>query len=111
MVDYFEVLKMMSDKTRFEIITLLLSHNLCVGGLARRLNISKPAVSQHLQILKKAGLVSGEKRGYFTHYTVNRALLSQVGEQLIVLSLKSGDGSCGRENTGECGCHCMPDKK
>lgn len=107
MDDYFEVLKTMSDESRFKIINLLLSHDLCVGGLAKRLNISKPAVSQHLQALKRAGLVTGEKRGYFMHYAVNRALLAQVGEQLIVLSLKSGNGACGREKAGNCGCHCQ----
>ncbi len=106
MTDYFAVLKVMSDKSRFEIITLLLSHDLCVSGLARQLNISKPAVSQHLQVLRKVGLVTGEKRGSFTHYIVNRALLSQVGEQLIVLSLKSGDGSSCGGQTGDCGRHC-----
>lgn len=111
MEQYYDILKTMSDESRFRIINLLLNHDLCVGGLAKRLNISKPAVSQHLQALKKVGLVTGEKRGYFTHYSVNRPLLAQVGEKLIALSLKPNDGGCCREKTGDCGCQCQLGQK
>lgn len=56
--------KILGDANRFKIISLLLGHDLCVGALAQHLRISKPAISQHLQVLRKAGLVRGEKRGY-----------------------------------------------
>ena len=75
-------LKALADETRFRILNLLLSHDLCVGALAVRLGISKPAVSQHLQILRKTGLVRGEKRGYWTHYTVERDSLKQIATAL-----------------------------
>ena len=75
------IFKALADQTRLRLIDLLLTHDLCVGALARRLGISKPAVSQHLQILRKAGLVKGEKRGYWTHYSIERdALLQLAGE-------------------------------
>ncbi len=77
-----ELLKALSDETRFNIINLLLSHDLCVGALARKLNISKSAVSQHLQILRKAGLVRGEKRGYYTHYSVERDMLNDLSQSI-----------------------------
>jgi DNA-binding transcriptional ArsR family regulator len=54
------------DKT----ITILLKHDLCVGGLARQLDISKPAVSQHLQVLRKIGLLTGEKKAII-HITLS----------------------------------------
>lgn len=72
-----KVFKALGDDNRFQIITLLLENNLCVGALARILNISKPAVSQHLKILRKAGLVRGEKIGYWTHYKVEKELLRE----------------------------------
>jgi DNA-binding transcriptional ArsR family regulator len=65
---------------------VLLSHDLCVRTLAHRLQISESAVSQHLQILRKAGLVRGEKRGYWTHYAVNREVLNEIGNNLIEIA-------------------------
>ncbi len=86
MEDLLAVLKALSDETRLHMITLLLKHDFCVGALGKNLSVSKAAVSQHLQVLRKTGLVSGEKRGYFTHYHVNRELLRRVSEQLLALS-------------------------
>lgn len=72
------LLKAMADETRLKLMNLLTSHDLCVGALADRLGISSAAVSQHLQVMRKAGLVKGEKRGYWTHYSVERKALEQV---------------------------------
>lgn len=76
------ILKGLADKSRLRIIDLLLKHDFCVGALADHLEISKAAVSQHLQILRKAGLVSGEKRGYWTHYSVNKEAIYQIANEL-----------------------------
>jgi DNA-binding transcriptional ArsR family regulator len=82
MNDFVLVLKALADESRFRIINLLLTHDLCVGALAGHLNISKAAVSQHLQILRRAGLVRGEKRGYWTHYGVEKSAILQIAEEL-----------------------------
>jgi len=82
MNDSVLIFKALADETRFRIIHLLLTHDLCVGALAERLSLSKAAVSQHLQILRKAGLVRGEKRGYWTHYGVDKDVLRRIGEIL-----------------------------
>jgi DNA-binding transcriptional ArsR family regulator len=79
-------LKALADENRLKLVALLLSHNLCVGALAKRLEISEAAVSQHLQVLRKAGLVKGEKRGYWTHYRVERDVLRQLADQLDKLA-------------------------
>jgi DNA-binding transcriptional ArsR family regulator len=90
--------KILGDANRFKIINLLLGHDLCVGALAQHLNISKPAISQHLQILRKAGLVKGEKRGYWTHYMVERDMLRQMADTLVTMAQQAAhecnDGSC-----------------
>jgi DNA-binding transcriptional ArsR family regulator len=102
---YVAILKSLSDDSRFKIINLLLNQDLCVGGLAKRLDISKAAVSQHLQVLRKIGMVTGEKRGYFTHYVVNRDLLKQVGEKTIELAEQTPSSNmCHRDDAGICQC-------
>jgi ArsR family transcriptional regulator, arsenate/arsenite/antimonite-responsive transcriptional repressor len=65
---------------------MLIAGDLCVGALANQLGISKPAVSQHLQIMRKAGLIKGEKRGYWTHYVVERQALDHISNALHDLS-------------------------
>lgn len=75
-------LKALADEKRLKILRMLMTSNLCVGALTRHLGISKPAVSQHLQILRRAGLVKGEKRGYWTHYKVNRRAIMQIASKL-----------------------------
>ncbi|MGI6328119.1 MAG: ArsR/SmtB family transcription factor [Dethiobacteria bacterium] len=71
-------LKALADKTRLKIIIILLNYDLCVGALAKHLAISEAAVSQQLQILRKAGLVRGGKRGYWTHYRVEKEIIKQI---------------------------------
>ena len=75
-------LKALAHETRMQMVELLLAQSLCVGALARHLGISKATASQHLQILRKAGLVKGEKIGYWTHYAVQTDQLSWLGEEL-----------------------------
>ena len=76
------LLKALADKTRYGIVQILLTHDLCVRALSRRLGVSDAAISQHLQILRRAGLVKGEKRGYWTHYSVERDKLREIAGML-----------------------------
>ncbi len=88
-----ELFKALSDPTRLRLIRLLSENQemLCVNALTQRLGVSQSAVSQHLRVLKQAGLVSGERRGYHIHYSLNlerieyyKNILSQtVGKQFI----------------------------
>jgi len=48
-----------------------------VNALARALEISPAAVSQHLRVLRNADIVTAEKRGYFVHYKVNETTLAK----------------------------------
>ena len=70
-----EVLTVLSVGTRVRIVQLLKEHSLCVNALATRLGVTPPAVSQHLRVLRSAGLVTGEKRGYYVHYRLNEKTL------------------------------------
>ena len=76
------VFKALADENRMLILRLLLRRNCCVRALSRQLDISEAAVSQHLKVLREAGLILGEKSGYFTHYTVNRPALHALSDML-----------------------------
>ena len=44
--------------------------------------ISQPAVSQHLRVLKSAGLVRDERQGYWIYYSLNRETLERCRQRL-----------------------------
>jgi ArsR family transcriptional regulator, arsenate/arsenite/antimonite-responsive transcriptional repressor len=82
MNDLMQVLKALSDPTRTTILAHLSGEDLCVGALANRLGVTHSAVSQHLRILREAGLVSGSKRGYWVHYSLDRERVREVSSQV-----------------------------
>ena len=61
----------LGDRTRRAIFTRLARRPCAVGELARELPVSRPAVSQHLKVLKEAGLVTDEPDGNRRIYHVN----------------------------------------
>jgi DNA-binding transcriptional ArsR family regulator len=71
------ILKVLSVGARVRIIELLKGRALCVNALAARLDITQGAVSQHLRILRDAGFVTAEKRGYFVHYRLNGSAMAR----------------------------------
>ncbi len=76
------VLKVLSVGTRVRIVQLLKGRALCVNALASRLDVTQGAVSQHLRIMRDAGLVIDEKRGYFVHYRLNEDTLAAWREEV-----------------------------
>lgn len=76
-----KIFKALSDTNRLKIFMLLSKRTLCVNALVKRLDLSQPAVSQHLKILREAGLVHAEKRGYWVHYSINKKKLEQFIEK------------------------------
>ncbi|MCL2395797.1 MAG: metalloregulator ArsR/SmtB family transcription factor [Acidimicrobiaceae bacterium] len=56
-------LEALGDPTRRAIVEYLSEHPCAVGQLADRLPVSRPAVSQHLKVLKDAGLVTVQQEG------------------------------------------------
>lgn len=76
------IFRVLSVETRVSIIALLKDRALCVNALARVLKITPAAASQHLRILRAAGVVKGEKRGYFVHYKVNCVTLAKWKEEV-----------------------------
>jgi len=65
------VLDALGDPTRRRILTILRGGARPVGEIARRLPVSRPAVSQHLRVLRDAGLVRGRREGARRLYAVD----------------------------------------
>ena len=107
MAEFVQIIKTLADETRFKLVKLLLTHDLCVGALAQHLGISEAAVSQHLKYLREAGMVKGEKRGYWTHYLVEKNKLNELAELLRELTnlLPCSEGVCIKKLNGKINCH------
>lgn len=82
------ILKALSEPTRFKIFFLLSRKSLCVNTLVNLLQISQPAVSQHLKVLKQADLVTTERKGYWMYYSVNQPKVKTFLNELSALLRK-----------------------
>lgn len=78
MAAYGAVLDALGDPTRRAIFELLAGGTKAVGELAQELPVSRPAVSQHLRVLKDAGLVTAKARGTRRLYAVDTVGLEAV---------------------------------
>ncbi|MGI6585153.1 MAG: winged helix-turn-helix transcriptional regulator [Gracilibacteraceae bacterium] len=81
-----KILKAIADETRFKILTLLLQHNYCVRALSKKLELSESAISQHIKVLREAGLLIGVKKGYYIHYDVDRGTLRELSSRIEELA-------------------------
>ena len=61
----------LADPTRRTVFERIAERPRSVGALAAELPVSRPAVSQHLKVLKDAGLVTGETRGTSRIYRID----------------------------------------
>jgi DNA-binding transcriptional ArsR family regulator len=88
------VLKVLSVGTRVRIVQILKGRVLCVGALASQLDVTQGAVSQHLRVMRDAGLVIDEKRGYYVHYRLNEETLDKWRKQIDGLLATSATVKC-----------------
>jgi len=72
----------LADPTRRTIFELVVARPRAVGELAAQLPVTRPAVSQHLKLLKSAGLVSDRAEGTRRIYRVDRTGLIELRAQL-----------------------------
>ena len=67
-----QVFEALSSTVRRKILAYLSATDLTAGEISERFNISKPSISKHLSVLENAGLIKGERRGQFIHYSLVR---------------------------------------
>lgn len=73
-----QIFKALGDETRLKILIILSRRRICAKGIAKHLDISEAAVSQHIKILKEAGIIVGKKVGYYVHYNLQESMLLEV---------------------------------
>lgn len=77
------IFKALGEPTRLKIIKLLAERELCVCDLEEVMQISQPRISQHLKVLKHAGLVNERKEGQRTICSLNRNLLNNTMTEFL----------------------------
>lgn len=78
-----DIFKALNDATRREILELLKTKDLSAGEIADHFNISKPSISHHLDLLKRADLITSEKSGQFIIYSINTTIMEDVLQWIL----------------------------
>ncbi|MEE0872332.1 MAG: autorepressor SdpR family transcription factor [Ruminococcus sp.] len=86
-----DVWKALADPSRREILVLLRKRDMNAGEIAENFDMSKPSVSNHLNILKQADLVSAEKRGQNVVYSLKTGVFEEIMRLLMSLTDKQED--------------------
>ena len=94
-------LKVLSVSARVRILQLLKDRTLCVNALASRLALTQGAVSQHLRIMRDAGLLVDERHGYHVHYRVDPATLALWRAEIDALLAPLSQAPAGAVNPSE----------
>ncbi len=91
-----EMLKALAVETRIRIIDLLKSKGpLGAKNIAEMIGITPAAISQHLKILRQAGLVRSERKGYWIPYAIDEEALEDCRQVLNEVC------TCGCQGTGK----------
>ncbi|MBE5971354.1 MAG: winged helix-turn-helix transcriptional regulator [Lachnoclostridium sp.] len=80
-MDLERMLKALGEPMRLKIYQALLERKHCVRSLSKKFGISESAVSQHMKVMRDAGLVYGEKYGYHTHYLPVQTAIAYLSGQ------------------------------
>ncbi len=78
-----EVLKALSNDTRFEILRMLHARNLCVCELEVALGLAQSKISYHLSVLRDAQLVKVAQDGRWSVYSLERTTLFHLGGAVL----------------------------
>ncbi len=88
MEDLTKVFKALSDPNRIRILKMLESRALCLCEISFILSVANSTASQHLSILKEAGLVIDDKDGKWVNYALTAASASVYVNELMPLIKK-----------------------
>jgi DNA-binding transcriptional ArsR family regulator len=98
----------LGNRTRLEILERLADRPQAVVELARHFRISRPAISKHLRVLKKAGLVTDRRAGYWRIYRVDpeevdalRAYLNEVRDRTLTAFKAAVDDDSSRRESSD----------
>jgi ArsR family transcriptional regulator, arsenate/arsenite/antimonite-responsive transcriptional repressor len=90
-----ELAKALAHPARLRILRLLLATPGCIGGeIVDAVGLAQSTVSEHLRILKSAGIISGEIDGPRVCYALNPASLKPLADFIASLTPPPGDACC-----------------
>lgn len=78
-----EVIVALSDETRIQILEIIGKSDLNASDIANKCTLSRPTVSHHLQILKRARILESRKEGKEIFYSVNMDKLKELAQSLL----------------------------
>ncbi len=76
----------LADPTRRKILTMLKERDMNAGEIAEKFDMTKPSISHHLNQLKHAGLVTGEKQGQNVVYSLNLSVFEEILQLVSALA-------------------------
>ena len=71
-------MKALADPTRRTVLNLLKKRSLSAGEIAGHFDMSLPAVSKHLTVLKEADLIRDRREGKYIYYELNASVLDEA---------------------------------
>lgn len=73
-----DIFKALDHDIRRKILEYLKEKDMSAGEIAEKFDISKPSISHHLELLRKAELILQERQGQFIIYSLNTSVLEEV---------------------------------
>ena len=99
------VFRALAHPTRLAILQILRHRPVCVCHLTTALSCTQPYVSQHLAVLRQAGLIKGQKDGAFVYYTLrDYSVLGVIDMVSGPLGRAPGATPAGAERLEGCAC-------
>ena len=78
-----EIFGALTDPTRQKILQLLRKGDITPSDILKKIDVSQPTLSHHLDILKRAGLVDTERKGQFIKYSINLSVFEMAVEYMM----------------------------
>jgi len=83
-----DIFQLISDPSRLKILWLLCHSEDCVTNIGAALEMSTPAVSHHLRLLKQAGLLVSRRLGKEVHYTLDDTKEARLVHEIVDLTFE-----------------------
>jgi len=86
-----DTFKALSDPTRRKILDLLKERDMTAGEIAEYFTMTKPSISNHLNILKQAELITDERQGQHILYSLNTTVFQDVMKWILQFQRTSSE--------------------
>ncbi len=88
-----DLIRVLADPLRLRIVTLLARETLCTTHLVEETGARQTNLSNHLRVLREAGVVETEPCGRFTYYKLRPDVIAQLAGQFAALAESARDAA------------------